>query len=44
MDYDLAQIFFVGGMSVITLVLPTLLIGMAVLTREPSPAKARPSS
>ena len=39
MDYDIAQIFFVGGMSVISVLLPTLLIGMAIYTRTPTAAE-----
>jgi hypothetical protein len=40
MDYDIAKIIIVGGMSAISLLLPTLLIAMAVYTREPAEAKA----
>jgi len=32
---DLATLLVVGGMSAICLFLPTLLIGMAVFTRDP---------
>ena len=33
MDYDIAQLFFVGGMSAIVLFLPTLLVAMAYIMR-----------
>ena len=35
---DIWTIFFVGGMSAITLLLPSLLIALAVLTRAPAAA------
>jgi len=44
MDYDIAKIVIVGGMSLISVLLPTLLIGMAVYTREPAAAKAKARS
>ena len=39
MDYDIAQLFFVGGMSAIVVVLPTLLVAMAYIVR-PGTTKA----